>query len=207
MNRYSDLSENAHDILREISNIGTGNAVTSLASMIGRQIDIELPEIQIMGYNDVPGLLGDIETVQVGILLDVSGDLKGMFMFLLDESFTKEMIKLLLGKELYKLAELDELDRSAICEIGNIMCCSYMNAISMMTGMTMNVSVPDMCCDMVGAILSVPMIHFANLSDEILFIENQYGLGNMSLVSHILFLPEIESLKKIFDAFGEPYEN
>ena len=207
MNRYSDLSENAHDILKEISNIGTGNAVTALAAMIGRQVDIKLPEIQILGYNDVPGLLGDVESVQVGILLDISGDIKGMFMFLLSDSFTKEMIKLLVGKEPDKMTDLDEMDRSAICEIGNIMCCSYINAMSTMTGMTMNVSVPDMCCDMVGAILSVPMIHFANLSDEILFIENQYSLGDLSLVSHILFLPEIESLKKIFDIFGESYEN
>ncbi len=206
MNNYSELNENARDILMEIGNIGTGNAVSSLAAMIGQQVDIQLPKIRIMGYNEVPELLGDIEDVQVGILLDISGDLNGMFMFLLSEAFTRKMIELLLGQETGDITELDAMERSAICEIGNIMCCSYLNAMAKMMDLAVHVSVPDMCSDMVGSILSVPMIHFANLSDELLFIENKYDLGDLAVVSHILFLPEMESLKRIFEVLGEPYE-
>ncbi len=206
MEKYSELNENARDILREIGNIGTGNAVSSLAAMIGQPVDIELPEIRIMGYHDVPELLGNIEDVQVGILLDISGDLKGMFMFLLSEDFTRKMIELLLGEEVEAITDLNPMAQSAICEIGNIMCCSYLNAMAKMMDLTVHVSVPDMCSDMVGSILSVPMIHFANLSDELLFIENQYGLGDLSVVSHILFLPEMDSLERIFEVLGESYE-
>lgn len=207
MEKYSELNENARDILKEIGNIGTGNAVSSLAAMIGQQVDIELPEIQIMGYNEVPELLGDIEDIQVGILLDISGDLKGMFMFLLSEGFTRKMIELLLGEEVEEITDLNPMAQSAICEIGNIMCCSYLNAMAKMMDLAVHVSVPDMCSDMVGSILSVPMIHFANLSDELLFIENKYGLGDVSVVSHILFLPEMDSLERIFEVLGEPYES
>ena len=127
-------------------------------------------------------------------------------MLLLSETFTRKMIELLLGQETGDITELDAMERSAICEIGNIMCCSYLNAMAKMMDLAVHVSVPDMCSDMVGSILSVPMIHFANLSDELLFIENKYDLGDLAVVSHILFLPEMESLKRIFEVLGEPYE-
>lgn len=206
MKKYSDLSENARDVLKEIGNIGTGNAVSSLAAMVGRQIDIHLPQIKILGYNETPELVGGVEDVQVGILLDISGDLNGMFLFLLNERFTGVLMNALLGTGVDDITRMDEMEKSAVCEIGNIMCCSYLNAMAKMMNLTVQVSVPDMCSDMVGAILSVPMIHFAKLSDELLFIENTYSLGDEELVSYVLFLPEMDSLKKMFEALGEPYE-
>ena len=206
MKKYSDLSENARDVLKEIGNIGTGNAVSSLAAMVGRQIDIHLPQIKILGYNETPELVGGVEDVQVGILLDISGDLNGMFLFLLNERFTGVLMNALLGTGVDDITRMDEMEKSAVCEIGNIMCCSYLNAMAKMMNLSVQVSVPDMCSDMVGAILSVPMIHFANLSDELLFIENTYSLGDEELVSYVLFLPEMDSLKKMFEALGEPYE-
>lgn len=206
MKSYSDLNESAQDVLCELGNIGTGNAVTALAGMIGSEIEMKIPSIRILGYNETPELLGGIEDIQVGILLDIKGDLNGMFMFLLNEQFTKTVLKALLGIEGGDITRLDEMGRSAICEIGNIMCCAYINALSKMMNIKVHVSVPDMCGDMVGAILSVPMIHFANLSDELLFIENQFNIGDADVVSHILFLPELESLEKMFQALGEEYE-
>ena len=95
---------------------------------------------------------------------------------------------------------------SAVSEIGNIMCCSYINALTRMLDIKVDVSVPDTCVDMIGAILSVPMIHFANISDELLLIEDKYHFGDLSVISHVLFLPEIESLEQIFRALGEEYE-
>ena len=95
---------------------------------------------------------------------------------------------------------------SAVCEIGNIMCCSYINAMTVMMDLRVHVSVPDLCIDMTGAILSVPMIHFARLSDELLLIEDKYHFDDQEVVSHILFLPEIQSLERIFEALGEEYE-
>ncbi len=206
MDSYSDLSENARDILREISNIGTGNAISALAGMVGRPIDLDLPQIKILEYGDVPGLLGGAEEIRAGILLDVSGDLEGMFLFLLDETLAVTLAKLLLGDAPSDFGGFGEMERSLLCEIGNIMCCSYLNAMAKMMDFSIQVSVPDLCCDMTGAILSVPMIHFANLSDELLFMENRFGINGGTLVSHVLFLPEMDSLNRIFRALGENYE-
>ena len=207
MNRYSELSDDARDVLAEVGNIGTGNAVAALASMIGRQIDMELPLIRLLTYQEVPELLGGAEKFQVGVLLETTGDSNGMFMFLLSEDFTRQLLETLVGDIPADAAQLDDMARSAICEVGNIMCCSYINALARMMDVKVHVSVPSVCSDMVGALLSVPMIRFANLSDEMLFIENKYHLGEHSVVSHVLFLPEVESIQKILKALDLPYES
>lgn len=206
MEKYSDLNENARDILMEIGNIGTGNAVTSLSQMLSRQIDMERPVVKILEFNEVPELLGGTEEIRVGVLLEINGDINGMFMFLISESFLRVMLEGLLGMEIDDIHELDPLSLSAVGEIGNIMCCSYINALTRLMDIKVHVSVPDTCVDMIGAILSVPMIHFASISDELLLIEDRYHFGDTAVVSHVLFLPEMDSLEQIFRALGEEYE-
>lgn len=206
MEKYSDLNENARDILMEIGNIGTGNAVTSLSQMLSRQIDMERPVVKILEFNEVPELLGGTEEIRVGVLLEINGDINGMFMFLISESFLGVMLEGLLGMAVDDIHELDPLSLSAIGEIGNIMCCSYINALTRLMDIKVHVSVPDTCVDMIGAILSVPMIHFASISDELLLIEDRYHFGDTAVVSHVLFLPEMDSLEQIFRALGEEYE-
>lgn len=206
VNQYSELDEIARDALREIGNIGTGNAVTSLSVMTNTQLDMDLPSIEIVPFQDVPEMLGGAEMIQVGILLEISKDLKGTFMFLLNEEFTKLLLKELLGTEVDVVEQLDEMSRSAISEIGNIMCCSYINAISSMLNLDIHISLPSVCCDMAGALLSVPMIKYANLGNELMFIENKFTFDQLSMTSHILFLPEFESLNFMLEKLGLPYE-
>ena len=203
MESYFELDEISKDILEEIGNIGTGNAVTALSSMIGGNFEVELPKIQVANYRETPELLGGAEMVETGILLKLDGELSGMLMFLLDEDFTRKLLNALLGEQERDLAAMDEMCKSALCEVGNIMCCSYINALAELMAAKIHVSVPDMCCDMAGAILSVPMIHFANLSDDLILIRNKFRTEQWAFVSHVLFLPELESLEKILDTLGE----
>lgn len=203
MGKYSELDDASKDLLKEIGNIGTGNAVTALSNMVGKDFQVELPEVLIVKYQEIPELLGGAETLETGIMLEVGGEISGIFMFLLNEEFTKAMLTALLGENEWNLLEMDDMCRSVICEIGNVICCSYINALAELMGIKIHVSVPDICSDMVGAILSVPMIHFANLSDEILIVQNQFCMDDVSFTSHVLFFPELETLNKIFCILGE----
>lgn len=202
MTDYLEIDDNAKDILKEIGNIGTGNAISALSNMIGKSFEIELPDIRTVNYQEAPELLGGAEMLETGIMLEISGGLSGMFLFLLNEEFTKKILDIMVSEEHRELVELDEMCRSAICEVGNIMCGAYINALAQMMDLKIHVSIPDTCSDMVGAILSVPMIRFANLSDHLLFIENKFLMDNRSFLSHILFLPELGSLEKILQVLG-----
>lgn len=202
LNDYGDLNEMQMDVLREIGNIGSGNAATSLSSMLARPVGIEVPVIRILDYNQVVEALGGPEAMIIGMLLTLNGDVDGMIMFLLQQDFAHMALNALLGENLRDFNEIDELQYSAMGEIANIMAASYVGAISAMTGLSINISVPGICIDMAGAILSVPAIYYANISDKIIFIEDKFNSNEEIADSHILMIPDVESLKKIMTNLG-----
>lgn len=202
LNDYSDLNEIQLDVLRELGNIGSGNAATSLSDMLDHPVNINVPKINVLDYNQVVDELGGPETMIVGMLLTINGDVNGMMMFLLHKEFTHMTINNLLGQDFGDFGEIDEIGYSAIKEVANIMAASYVNAISAMTGLTINISVPDICIDMAGAILSVPAIHYANISDKIIFIEDEFNSGEEGATSNLLLIPDVESLQKIMLNLG-----
>jgi len=200
---YSDLNELQLDVLREIGNIGSGNAATSLSEMLAHPIGIQVPKIHILEYNQVVEALGGPEMMIVGILLTLSGDVNGMIMFLLEQNFAKMTLSALLGENYEEfMDEEGEMGNSAMKEIGNIMAAAYVNAISTMSGMAINISTPDICTDMCGAIVNAPAVHYANISDKIIFIENKMSSDEEHSNSYVLMIPDVESLEKIMTNLG-----
>ena len=92
--------------------------------------------------------------------------------------------------------------QSALQEVANIMAASYLNAIASLTGMTITISTPSLCTDMLGAILSVPAIYYANISDKIIHIEDELRGENLCAPNHILLIPDTGSLEKIITRLG-----
>ena len=205
MNNFDELNDIHFDVLREIGNIGSGNAATALSTMLDRKVDISVPVVRILDYQEVTEELGGPEELLAGLLLTLSGDVTGMIMFLLHKDFAHMIINTLTGMELENVGILDEFSSSAVREVGNIMAASYVNAIASLTGLLIDISPPDLCVDMVGAILSVPAIYFANIGDRIIFIQDEFdhqGDDGSRNSSHILMIPETDSLKTIMDRLG-----
>ena len=202
LNNYNELNEIQLDALREIGNIGSGNAATALSSMLERSVNIAVPTIKVLDYNAVVETLGGPEQLLVGILFGISGDVTGMIMFLLHKEFAHMVLDSLVGSEFDGYTELDEMDQSTIQEVGNIMAASYVNAMAALTGLTIDISVPNMNVDMAGALLSVPAIYYANISDKIILIEDEFDHDREGAASHILLIPEVEGLQKIMDSLG-----
>lgn len=205
LQNYSELNDMHIDALREIGNIGSGNAASSLAMMLAVQVDISVPTVRILEYEQVMEELGGPEQMIVGLLLSLDGDVNGMIMFLLHQQFANKLIESLLGEtppDVGGEGEIDEMSYSALQEVANIMAASYVNAIASLTDLNINISVPSMCVDMLGAILSVPAIHFANVSDKMIFIEDKFHGQDLEAPNHILLIPDVESLGKIMDRLG-----
>ena len=202
LNDYGDLNEIQLDALKEIGNIGSGNAASALSSMLERMVNISVPKINVLDYNSVCEALGGPEELLVGIMFSISGDITGMIMFLLHKEFAHMVLNSLVGSDFDGYSELDEMDKSTIQEVGNIMAASYINAMAALTGMTIDLSVPTMNVDMAGALLSVPAIYYANISDKIILIEDEFGHDQVGASSHILLIPEVDGLKKIMESLG-----
>lgn len=199
---YDELNDMQLDALKEIGNIGSGNAATALSSMLERTVNMAVPKINILDYNNAIETLGGPEKLLVGILFSMSGDVTGMIMFLLHKEFAHMILSSLVGSEFDGSCELNEMDKSTIQEVGNIMAASYVNAMASLTNLTIDISVPEMNVDMAGALLSVPTIYYANISDKIICIEDEFDKDNFGAASHILLIPEVDGLQKIMESLG-----
>ena len=199
---FEDLNEMQLDALREIGNIGSGNAASALSLMLSRSVDIAVPKIKILDYQTVVDYMGGAEKIMVGILVSLDGDVNGMMMFLHHKEYAHMLINELTGSNVDENWEDDDFSRSAIQEVGNIMAASYINAMAELTGLSIGLSVPSLCIDMTGSILSVPAIYYGDLSDQIIFIEDEFNHNTESAASHILLIPEVESLQRIMTSLG-----
>lgn len=204
MKCYSELDEVSRDILREFGNIGTGNAVTSLSQMMDCAVVINTPVFKIVKYQEIYNILEKAEELQAGILVEVVGEMRGIFLFLLNDTFTEAVLNTLLEPKARSLTDLDTMETSLISEMGNIMCGSYIRALSQMLDSEMDVSIPHLCIDMGGAILSVLFSKFLQMGDDIMLIENEFQMDeDQSFLGRILFLPEISSLDRILQKAKE----
>ncbi len=198
MDNYDDI---LLDVLKEIGNVGSGNAATALATMIDKKVDMAVPQVKILEFKDVAEVLGDIEKPLVGIYFEMSGDIEGNIMFTLDIESAKNLVNMLFGRT-EGPDEMDDMDMSALSEVGNILAASYINSLSGLTQLNLNISVPSVAIDMAGAILSVPAIQFGHMGDHAIFIETQFEEGDRSISGDLFLVPEIDSFDKILKSLG-----
>ncbi len=197
-----DLSNIQLDVLREIGNIGAGNAVTALAKLLDRKIDMEVPRVKILEFQEVSETLGGAEIPVVGILLKMTGDLTGNIMFILQHSAAAMLVNMLMGRPLEVEQEFSEMDISALKEIGNILTGSYLSALSALTNLKIMPSIPDLAIDMAGAILSVPAIEFGKVGDTVLYIETEFAEGNDKVVGDFFLVPDFDTYDILLKALG-----
>jgi chemotaxis protein CheC len=145
-------------------------------------------------------ILGGPENELAGILVNMTGDIKGMLLFLLDKEFVCRLINVLMEKNIRGFEHITDLDMSAIMEIGNILAGSYVSAISMLTNLNIGLTTPQLAIDMVGAILSYPAAAFGMMGEKLLFIEENFVSGEDSITSHLLIMPEPGSLQLIMES-------
>ncbi|MFZ5966567.1 MAG: chemotaxis protein CheC [Bacillota bacterium] len=196
-----ELNSMQIDVLKEIGNIGAGNAATALAKLLDRKIDMNVPKVEILEFKEVAELLGGPEVPVCGIYFRVDGDITGNIMFLLTIKSSKTLTNMLMFKEDHS-EELDEIDRSALNEIGNILSGSYVSSLSMLTGLKILISVPSLAVDMAGAILSVPIIQFGQIGDKVLLIETEFQEGDNDVKGFFFLIPDVESFEVLLKSLG-----
>ena len=197
-----ELNEMHIDVLKEIGNIGAGNAATSLSKMLSKRIDMNVAEVSLLDYDDIIRSIGGAENVVVGILVSFDGDIDGIIMFLLRKEFAHLILNSLLGTELSSFEDISEMEMSALSEIGNIMISSYVSTISSLTNMRIDISVPSLNIDMSGALLDAVTAGFSEVANKAIFIKEKYFCQDETVYSHMLLLPSVTSLEILLKRFG-----
>lgn len=195
------MSNEYYDVLRELGNIGAGNATTALAQMMQCKVDMAVPQVRLLEFKEIGELMGGEELIMAGIYLGIEGDITGSIMFLLEKQAARHLVSKLMGGMQPEGEEFSEIELSALKEVGNIITGAYLNSLSMLTNLVIYPSVPDLCVDMAGAILSVPAIEFGALGDRMLLIQTQF-FDEMTLDGYFILIPDLDSYGKILSALG-----
>src|SRR5690554_3492012 len=187
------------DFLKELANIGTGHATTALSQMLsGRLFQLVVPDAQMLPFSEAAEYVGGSEQVVVGIFVVVSGDVKGHMAFLIPLDSALVLLRLLTGDD---SGEINDLARSALQELGNIMITSYLNALSKMTDLLMAPSVPGVAVDMAGAVWE-SILAGAQVANEVTVIRTEFFADGESIEGNIIFLPDDDDFQKIARVLG-----
>lgn len=197
---FDSMSQEYFDILREIGNIGAGNATTALAQLLQCKVDMSVPNVALLEFKDVGEAMGGEEQIMAGIYLGVEGDITGSIMFLLEKQAARFLVSKLMGMEL-EGEDFSEMEFSALKEVGNIITGAYLNSLSALTNLVIYPSIPDVTVDMAGAIMSVPAIQFGEVGDKMLLIQNKF-FDDVSIDGYFILIPDMESYGKILSALG-----
>ncbi len=192
-------------IFKEISNIGSGNASNSLAAMLNEMVDIGIPKSDMVNFSSITDEYDSPEEVVVGNVLQLSGDIEGFIMivmkveaaFNLLSKITKQVVK-------YNPNDYDDIRQQlgSMGEICNILCGTYLTAMSEMTGMTINQSIPYFSIDMIMAIMNLPISLYGPVADTALCIETDFFTMDQEVQGKYYFMPELESCTRVLEMLG-----
>ena len=199
---YDELSSLELDTLKEIGSIGTGNAATSLSALIGKTVRIQMPEVRIMGYNEAIEWIGGPEEITAGVLVGMSGQISGIMLSVQQLEFVNLVLDSMLGQSVKDYIDLQELESSALTEVGNIMISTFINALSGLAGIDIELTVPAFTVDMQGAIMAVPMAEYGGQSDYIMTIGGNFVCDNRQVPCRLLLSPDIRSLNVLLRKLG-----
>ncbi|WP_175989028.1 chemotaxis protein CheC [Bacillus sp. Marseille-Q1617] len=195
------------DILKEIGNIGAGHAATALSILLDKQIDMKVPSVKIVSFDQIMEMAGGADNVVVSVFLRIEGDAPGSMFFILPLEQASAYIKSMTHDDSFSFhaSPPSDLGLSAMQELGNILSGSYLSSLADFTQLNLLPSVPSLSVDMAGAIIGFGLIEISQVSDYAIVIDTaikEVAAGSGSVNGHFFLLPDPDSLDIIFQSLG-----
>lgn len=206
MYNFKNFNNFQLDVLKEVSTIGAGNAATSLSQLLQKRISMTVPKVKVLEFGEVGSILGNEEDVVAGVVTPLTGSIQGMILFILKQTEALNLLEVLTNKRYQSFEEFDEVAISAIRETGSILSGTYISALSGFSKLDITCLYPNVSLDMAGAVLSLPAISIAGVSENILYIDTGFVAKEKEETSNIqanLFLvPDAQSFRILLNALG-----
>ncbi len=188
--------------VRELANIGLGHAMMALAELTGKPFNMTVPYAENVALTNIPQMLGDNDTISVGIYMPVEGDIEGHMAFLFPWAAAQHIWEMLLGSSPESPDQVGELEASVMLEIGNIINSSFLNAISDMTDYKLHATPPFVSIDYGSSILSAIVTEASMAEHCALAIETEILNERNEASGIFLYIPSVGGLKLLFNALG-----
>lgn len=195
------------DVLKDISEIGAGNAAAALSNLLMKPVRMKVSRVLPMPFKDITEYIGGAENLVNTVFLRFEGDIAGNMFFIIEMKDAKSLVEDMTG--MIVEGDFSELALSVLQEVGNILSGSYLTALADYTAMELRTTVPSLSIDMAGALLSFGLMETGRFSDYAIMIDAQIETENQSQTDtgeaqsgYFFLLPDPESFEKLFVALG-----
>lgn len=206
-----DLSSLERDVLKEIGNIGAGNATTSLSTLIDHRIRMEVPSVHLVTFDEMMHLIGGSEQIVAGLFFRIEGEAPGTVSFMLPIKEAESLIKKIMpDTHVYLLSDdgTNEYALSALREVGNIITGSYLSALSDFMSLEMSYSIPYLSVDMAGAILTTGLVEISQETDTAILINTKLNDEENNLFQgQFIFVPDPGTFPTFLSSLGIQYDD
>lgn len=191
------------DALQELGNIGAGSAATALSQLLGRDVDLNVPDVKIVPVDKITEQLSTRNQIVAAVYLRVFGDIKARTLIIFPQDRIMLLLDLLMKRELGTTKEFGETEQSALKEVGNIIISAYLNAIAKFIGLNSVPSVPALAVDMLEAIFETVSTEMAEMGQDALLIENVMTEKLTKVTSTLILIPDKDAMEKILKALND----
>jgi len=191
------------DVITEFANIGAGSAATALSSLLDVELMNDATTCEILPLAKVSDYLGGAKQVVAGTYTYLCGDLRSGVLVVLPSDSAVALLEHL-TKEKVQLSALNNIQLSALKEVGNICLCWYLIAVSKMIDVDMIPAPPDATVDLLGAVLDIPLASVGAKVDTVIAVHTSFKAIDRQFEGYFLMLPEESTLKLIMSRMGEP---
>jgi len=202
----ASLSAIQIDALREVGNIGAGNAAIALSQMVDKKVDLSVPKASLQPLVCIPELVGGPETAVAGVYLNIAGDCSGSILLLLEKESAESLAALMVPQDLATSEEMGVVKRSALQETGSILSGAYLSALGQLTGLFFKQSVPGFAMDMAGAIMDYVLVDLGATEQHVLVVETDFMVSGVKILGHLILFPDLGTLATILERLGVPLE-
>lgn len=202
---YDRLDLYKLDVLQEVGNIGAGNAATALSKMLNSKINVTIPNVRVLDFDEISYALGGNNIVALGVSIDLIDEMHGRLLQIFQKSFVEKILNNFYHKQVEELENLDEMDRSVVSEVGNITTAAYANALAVLSGMRINITPPKQYTDEVGRLLHIPSAEIDEYGESVLFIDVNFSIEDQEFKSNMILELDLKSLTYLFNNLGVPH--
>jgi len=190
----SSLSEIQIDALTEIFNIGAGRAASSLSEIVGDEVHLSVPCVQLYQSSEINAETLSLNSPRLSaVKQSFSGPFDADAMLLFTEERAMEIVHDMMASQV-GIEDVAEYEQEAMCELGNIILNACLSSIADMLNLTLNSSLPVYSVGETNAVLR--KIILETNQPLILILHIDLAIEKRHLQGYLVFLLSSSSLQK-----------
>ncbi|MBI4395951.1 MAG: chemotaxis protein CheC [Elusimicrobia bacterium] len=189
MPEFEKLTQEQIDDLREVGNIGTGNAASRLSAMIHRRCLCNIPQVDTMGLKDIGGVMNMGDSFVVALHVRVTGEVPAVMLVIMKRIYAQLLVKYITksaldatGKDFTFTAQF------ALRQVGELISKAFMDSVNQFLKTKAKYAVAEIISDSWSAALHAILQRVETKREDSLFIHTDFFDPEKTFQGKIIYI-------------------